>query len=162
MKQYISRLNGTFHICNGCKTTKDCCTGKVIDRAVLTPDDVRNICLETGLQASDFSIATKNNFANIKLINNNCYFYKNNKCTIYNNRPLDCRLFPFDIRRNESGELILVYYTTVCPSLVNMDIYKDNALFLLSFVDNYLEEYADHESPLLDQLEYKIVTALTY
>jgi Fe-S-cluster containining protein len=161
MRQDILRLDGTFNLCKGCTTTKDCCTGKVIDRAVLTPNDVKNICSATGLQASAFSINTKNNFANIKLINNNCYFYKYNKCTIYNIRPLDCRLFPFDIRRNESGELILVYYNTVCPSLVNIDMYEEKALFLLSYLGNYLEEYADHGSPLLDQLEYKVVTVLT-
>jgi Fe-S-cluster containining protein len=160
MKQDISRSDGTFHICKGCTTTNDCCTGKVIDRGILTPDEVNNICLKTGLRASDFTITTNTYFANIKLINNKCYFYKFNKCTIYNIRPLDCRLFPFDIKRNENGELILVYYSTVCPSLVNIDLYRDNALLLLSYLGNYIEEYTDHESPLLAQLEYKIVTVL--
>jgi Fe-S-cluster containining protein len=156
----ISRFDGTFHICKGCKTPNGCCTGNIIDRAILKPDEIRNICLETGLKSSVFSITTNNYFSNMKLIDNKCYFYKSNKCTIYNIRPLDCRLFPFDIKRSKNRELILVYYTTVCPSLIDIDIYKNKALFLISCLGDYLDEYTDHHSPLLAQLEYKIATVL--
>ena len=50
---------------------------------------------------------------------NGCHFYDGQRCTIYNERPIDCRLFPFDIAFLE-GEYKLIYYTSICPSCVGL------------------------------------------
>lgn len=37
------------------------------------------------------------NIYHIKTFNNECVFYKNGKCIIYDYRPIDCKLYPYDI-----------------------------------------------------------------
>ena len=44
-----------------------------------------------------------------------CYFFTSGKCKIYEDRPTDCRLFPFDIVLDKaSGEYWVGYYTDIC------------------------------------------------
>ena len=54
---------------------------------------------------------------NINTINNKCIFY-DGKCKIYNNRPYDCRLYPYDIKKiNE--KFFLVLYKLDCIEYEN-------------------------------------------
>ena len=44
-----------------------------------------------------------------------CFFFKKGRCEIYPVRPLDCRLFPFDIIEDDDGKLRWILYTDLCP-----------------------------------------------
>ena len=48
-----------------------------------------------------------------------CVFYRGGLCDIYEARPFDCRLFPFDIKMEPDGTFVWIVYT-ICP--VNFDI----------------------------------------
>jgi len=52
---------------------------------------------------------TDNHFR-LNSINNSCIFYEDNKCTIYQIRPLDCRIFPFDFIKKDN-KIYLILYT---------------------------------------------------
>jgi len=68
-----------------------------------------------------------------------CIFFVNNQCSIYNNRPIDCRLFPFDFKEID-GEYWLIYYNSIdiCRALPS-DM-------------NEIKNYAHNIRPLLDML----------
>lgn len=148
---------GTFHFCDGCLANKNCCTGKTVDKAILTPKDIRIISKKTGLHRSEFSTPTNGSLASMKVRGSECYFYQNRKCTIYNVRPVDCRLFPFDIRKNNKLESMLVWYSTACPKQINAESYEKSVKLLLNSLHPYSEEFAKLYSPLLDKHDYKIV-----
>ena len=52
--------------------------------------------------AKDLSEIILDNMYKIKTKENKCCLYIENKCSIYENRPIDCRLFPYDIRKNKN------------------------------------------------------------
>lgn len=86
-----------------------------------------------------------------------CFFYRKGKCAIYDSRPIDCRLYPFDIRKNADGENILVWYSAACPKEINADPYKTEVLSLISELGSYVEDFANNSSPLLDKQKYVVV-----
>lgn len=75
-------------------------------------------------------------------------FFVNNKCSIYECRPIDCRLFPFDFKEID-GEYWLVYYNSVniCKALpTNNDEIKNfahNVRPLLDMLLPYMSECSD-------------------
>lgn len=151
---------GTFLFCKECPENDICCTGKTVDPPVLTPKDIWNISNKKSIPIKKFSIPTNGTLAKMKTYNNKCCFYKNGNCSIYDERPIDCRLFPFDIRRNDKKELILIWYYTACPKSINAKQYEKKARALLPHLKPYIEEYADYYSPLLDKQHYKVVETL--
>jgi Fe-S-cluster containining protein len=100
---------GTFQKCTKCKEKLNCC--QLFDKLnspSLSEEEV-NIIKE---KYTDFLDNTCNNTYTIKTINNTCIFYKNNKCEIYDIRPLDCRLYPFDIIEKENKYYLILYKLT--------------------------------------------------
>lgn len=75
-------------------------------------------------------------------------FFVNNKCSIYECRPIDCRLFPFDFKEID-GEYWLVCYNSVniCKALpTNNDEIKNfahNVRLLLDMLLPYMSECSD-------------------
>jgi Fe-S-cluster containining protein len=97
-------------LCDSCKT-KPCCTGytsplvfpheydeikKSLSRAIefVNPITINNTSL--------YELRKKNN-------SNECIFWKSTSCSIYENRPFDCRLFPFDIYKINGKYTWIVY-----------------------------------------------------
>ncbi|MFH1428002.1 MAG: YkgJ family cysteine cluster protein [Patescibacteria group bacterium] len=150
-------LIGTFEFCKGCPTSKSCCTGKTVDRPVLTPRDIFNISQNTKLSVDQFSVPVGNGLSEMKLCGTKCIFYKKGHCTLYNTRPIDCKIFPFDIRRNKKKELMLVWYTTACPKKINAEVYEQAIRPLLAEIQPYFDQFADNKSPLLDRQKYRII-----
>lgn len=96
---------GTFSSCSNCKCVINCC--QMFDK-INAPT----------LNAEEIGIIRKNflnfydvhdtNLFTLKIKNTDCIFFKNGKCCIYDIRPLDCRLYPFDIiKQNDKYYLIL-------------------------------------------------------
>ncbi len=151
----------TFNFCDTCPKDLNCCTGRYVDLPVLTPEDVSRISQNLNLPTSKFSFSGKNMLSSMKNINKKCYFYESGRCSIYEERPIDCKLFPFGIRLNEKDELLLVVYASACPTEVNIKRYIDSAKKLVKEFYPYVEEYDSVKAPLLDQYnDYKILEVL--
>ena len=155
-----THLNGTFGFCEGCPGNSNCCTGKTVELPVLTPGDVISISKEMELPASEFSTQTNGSLSEMRSRKGECFFYKNDRCTIYNNRPVDCRLFPFDILKNKENKLMLVWYSTTCPKTIDANNYTKEIKFLLSSLKPFFKEFAEHRSPLLDKHSYNVVGSI--
>jgi hypothetical protein len=79
-----------------------------------------------------------------------CHFFKNGRCSIYEFRPLDCRLFPFDVVHNpEDGSLLCVAYVDFCPAGFRPEDYTRAATKVLSEMGTRLPEYALSSAPRL-------------
>jgi len=63
----------------------------------------------------------------LRTVSNHCYFYRSGKCAVYSMRPLDCRLFPFDIVENSAKELWWIVYLDLCPKLFSYEDYFGDA-----------------------------------
>lgn len=131
-------LNGTYDFCTEChkEGTFCCCASDTIDEPLLLPTDTIKIvnCLKrkeenTNVTPYSFSDAIKHSKATLQIRkmkrtksekNNcspSCYFYDTSHkgCKIYDDRPIDCRLFPFDIILNpKNSELHVGYYQHLC------------------------------------------------
>lgn len=87
-------------LCESCKT-KSCCTD--FAEPILFPIDIARL-QSLSKTNSDFIQETKIKDRHVKTLrrkpgSRSCIFLneKENSCAIYENRPFDCRMFPFDI-----------------------------------------------------------------
>lgn len=112
---------GTYGFCSECVKVnrKCCCANEDVDMPILLPFEVDNICKAKGILATDFCEGGTQNIHQMKRKKidgtdlQGCYFYNGDKCTIYEQRPIDCRLFPFDIAFID-GEYQLIHYNNLC------------------------------------------------
>ena len=164
--------------CNGCGF---CCQGELdglIERPFLTPHDIENIVKETGLQESDFvdnvSISVvspvaefaKNSGSDIKVIRtkgSGCMFFddETRRCKIYHSRPLDCRLFPLDVAK-EDDKYYLIFYTDVCP--VDPDLIGECIQpamdEILPLLKDYMREYSTFENGIEKSKKWKRIAEI--
>lgn len=108
---------GTYAFCNSCVGKFDCCCNcNEIDMPILLPAEVSKISRISRRRVEDFAVKLTNNLYQMRRENDDekkgCVFFQNNKCSIYENRPIDCRLFPFDFKEID-GEYWLIYYNDV-------------------------------------------------
>lgn len=120
-------LNGTYEFCTQCHNEKKkcCCSSHDIDMPILLKLEAQTI------QSSNPRFRRMREFSHnigntpirqineIKNSNNehHCYFYdcSEQRCNIYNMRPIDCRLFPFDIKLDlNTNEYWIGYYSDLC------------------------------------------------
>ena len=93
-----------------------------------------------------------------------CHFYKDCKCTIYDIRPIDCRIFPYDIKLENDGNYYLVYYLTDNCEIKNVN-FNDlktvsyNTRLFLRLLLPYLREWSDPycSKKLTKNENYKII-----
>ena len=112
---------GTYQFCNGCVGKFDCCCNcESIDMPILLPFEAKSISAITKKSIDSFAEKKTNNLYQMKRVgddpNRECIFFQNNRCSIYNNRPVDCRMFPFDFKEFD-GEYWVVYYNKVCNAI---------------------------------------------
>lgn len=112
---------GTYHFCNTCVGKLNCCCNcETIDMPILLPFEIEKIATKNRLQPEEFSQKLTNNLSQMKRTDNDpskgCYFFQNKKCSIYEDRPIDCRLFPFDFKEFD-GEYWVIYYDQICSAL---------------------------------------------
>ena len=152
---------GTFNLCKNCVgNNANCCCNSNIDSPMLLPSEVDMLSKTLNIDKNEFS--TKIEFSKInkdntlkdlyqlkrQKENDNCYFYRDNKCTIYDKRPIDCRIFPYDIKLENDGNYYLIYYKSKECSIRNED-FKDikmvsyNTRLFLRLLLPYLREWSD-------------------
>ncbi|MBD5470750.1 MAG: YkgJ family cysteine cluster protein [Lachnospiraceae bacterium] len=141
---YHNVKKGTYSFCNSCIGKFDCCCNcNKIDMPIILPSEAQEIETISRKSINDFAIKLTSNLYQMRRFDNQekngCIFFVNNQCSIYNNRPIDCRLFPFDFKEI-NGEYWLIYYNSIdiCRALPT-DI-------------NEIKNYAHNIRPLLDML----------
>ena len=157
----VPKRLGTYSFCRECPTSKTCCCrvkpGGHVDQPVLYPKDVTAIEKYIGKEACFFSSALKEGKAKERIMDTGsrgCFFFQRGKCAIYPVRPLDCRLFPFDIMEREDGQLVWIVYTRLCP--VGFDPYHElnEAIRLLPELHTNIVSYARINVPGMDKEPY--------
>ena len=142
----------------------------------MLPNEVTEISKNTNLDKDDFSkkvefskMYNDNTLKDLYQLkrqkdNNNCIFYQENKCTIYDIRPIDCRLFPYDIKLEKDGNYYLVYYKSnkcqiMHENIKNIKLVSYNTRLFLRLLLPYLREWSDKYccSHLTEQNNYEII-----
>ena len=149
-------LKSVFPFCKGCPADSNCCTGKTVDLPVLTPKDVGLICRKTGLAPRQFCLPTRDVLSTMRSRKGVCYFYKQGKCSIYRFRPVDCRLFPFDVHVNDEGKAVLVLHVNACPQRIDAEAFAGKVWPLVRQIKPYLKEFAEYRSPRSSRHSYKV------
>lgn len=106
-----------------CKTCGICCgdTKKKKRTILMLDEEVAQINIRTGKKISDFVTICINkkpySFEMKKKENGKCIFLSSeNKCTIYSNRPLICRFYPFELNSKAKGTYEFLS-TSECPGI---------------------------------------------
>lgn len=168
---------GTFNLCHNCVNAKaTCCSNPFVDSPMILPKEVTEISKAVNLDVNEFAekidFAAMHNDKSLKSLyqmkrqnnSNSCYFYKDCKCSIYDIRPIDCRIFPYDIKLESDGNYYLVYYQTDNCEIKNIDfdnlkaISYNTRLFLRLLIP-YLKEWSDSycSTNLTKKEKYKII-----
>lgn len=137
-------LNGTYEFCTQChnERKKCCCSSSDIDMPILLNTEAHRI-QGTNPRMHRMKVFSHNirntQVRQINEVNNSgnepfCFFYdrNENRCKIYDIRPTDCRLFPFDIKLDrETNEYWIGYYEDLCDrQLPEIDVMKQYAHIL--------------------------------
>lgn len=149
----MSSFDGTYSFCRGCPRERNCCVrvrpSGSINRPILFLDEVRRIERHTGKQALDFStpLGLQSHTRLMKSTSLGCLFCQGGKCAIYKVRPLDCRLFPFDLIEKPGGAIVWIVYTAVCPVKFDVQGCLKKAKALLPQLGQNTVEYARADAP---------------
>ena len=168
---------GTFNLCHKCVNAKaTCCSNPSVDSPMLLPNEAKEISKVTNKEIEEFAEnidfasihndKTLKNLYQMKRQENSsaCHFYINCKCSIYDIRPIDCRIFPYDIKLEKDGNYYLVYYLANNCEVKNIDIeslkmVSYNTRLVLRLLFPYIREWSDPycSSKLVESEDYKII-----
>mgnify|MGYP001159234309 CR=1 FL=1 len=116
---FIYPANASYN-CNKCGL---CCgdTEKKTRHILLLESEASNISAQTGLPIKEFAEETDAKAPYVyemkKPIDGKCFFLKDNQCTIYGQRPLICRFYPFELRFDQDKETYVFDFTLECPTI---------------------------------------------
>ena len=149
----LKRKDGTYSHCSNCKTGA-CCQDfdDGIDNVVTTVKEKEEIIKRAGSSAEKHFKAINNEAYNILSVDGVCPFYKNG-CTIYDIRPSDCRLFPYDLKEID-GKYYLIQYDLPCGSKhVSEDV--DEVIKVLSaIITTYTDKKIEEK---VNKIKYKVI-----
>jgi Fe-S-cluster containining protein len=132
----------------------------------LTKSEALAISKRTNLDADDFTEgpSQNRNFLSLKAYKGKCYFYDSGRCSIYEDRPLDCRLFPFDIVQAEDGNFYWIVYNEFCPESFDYRLYFSAAKRLLAYAHwsrDEVDRFASHGHGLVQNHAHTIIEQVT-
>lgn len=131
----VNLLNGTYDFCTKCyeEGVVCCCASEKVDMPLFLDSEtngIRSKINRRNEKKENYSIKLPQPFNNTSIrqivrdeikcdgkVESGCHFFDINKkqCRIYDGRPIDCRLFPFDIKlSNNKNEYIVGYYPDLC------------------------------------------------
>lgn len=100
--------SGCYSVCADCFTGGNCCSSfNKINAPVLNKQEL--IQLREVLKNDEFYDVVDDNLYKMRLNNNKCIFLINGRCSIYQYRPTDCKLYPFDIIKKDSKYYLILY-----------------------------------------------------
>jgi Predicted Fe-S-cluster oxidoreductase len=82
--------------------------------------EAEEISAETGKPIEEFageSNGTQPYIYEMKKFEGDCVFLKDNKCTIYELRPLICRFYPFELKFDADKDTHVFSATSECPMI---------------------------------------------
>lgn len=126
-----------------------------INAPVLNKEELKEI--SQVLRNNDFYDIIDDNLYKIRLSNNKCIFLENGRCSIYNHRPVDCRLYPFDIIKKDY-KYYLILYKLEC---INNNVIVDDFNCIDKLIDKikpWIVDYTDDRNyTKMKKLEYRIL-----
>ena len=159
--------HASLKACTDCSGSKCCGAisyGGIIEPPFLTAFDISQIKEGLGLQPDEFSDLRKNpNTGNhVRFLKTNpdggCFYLDSGRCKIHDFRPVDCRLFPMDIRKLE-GDIKWVIYNYQHCELTESDInlLKEQMPPAIKILGQELEDYATVPTPGMMEMQYKVI-----
>ena len=111
-----------IEVCFECDCCGICCgdTDHKRRRILLLESEAEEISVETERPIEDFadeSNGTQPYIYEMKKVEGDCIFLKNNKCTIYAVRPLICRFYPFELKFDVDKNIHVFTATSECPMI---------------------------------------------
>ena len=148
---------GTFDKCTNCKNCINCCMKfDKINSPTLNKEEIELISKDY----NDFYVKISDNLYRLKTIDNKCIFYNDNKCNIYKDWPLDCKLYPFDIIKKDN-DYLLILYKLEC---INVDFFINNSYLIDSIIEKikpWIDEFTDESNyTLMKDYEYIVIKRL--
>ena len=123
------------NLCSNCVgKSATCCCNPNVDSPMILPKEAETISKNMKINIEEFAskvdFSKMHNDYTLKDLyqmkrqenSNQCYFYRDNECTIYEIRPIDCRIFPYDIKLEKDGNYYLVYYKSNECQIINENI----------------------------------------
>lgn len=162
-----SDISGSLEACLICNSPDCCFSGKIeknIDPPFLSSFDVARISSTTGLNPESYSNAVVNPFSGkeVRLLkitpDKQCYFLDSGKCKIHGHRPIDCRLFPLDIKIQNNTLVWVIYHYDNC-NLTERDVallISQGSQAILSFGLD-MEDYATLPLPKMSGIAYTVL-----
>ena len=159
---------GCLEACKNCSGF-NCCgvisRGGRIEPPFLTHYDIGQIEAFTGLKQEFFSERVTNpttgNYVHLlKSRDNACVFFDahNGKCRIYNVRPIDCRIFPLDIKKVDTKFFWVLYDYAHCHLTQEDELHLlDLRPQALSVLGKDIVDYATFPVPGMEQMAQKII-----
>ena len=146
--------NGTYKHCSNCKIKKNCCCDfdDEIDNIVTTIQEKEQIIERVGKSCEKYFKKINEEAFNILNVNGVCPFY-NKGCTIYDIRPSDCRLFPYDLKEI-GGDYYLIQYDLPCGSKEVGEDVDDVVEVLSKIIKTYTDKKIEEK---VNNLKYKII-----
>ena len=150
--------DGTYFHCSQCRLKNNCCNDfdGTIDNIMVTKEEHDIILGQVGETFEKYFQPLTDTVYHLLNINGACPFYSNPGCSIYEIRPADCRLFPYDLKEI-SGNYYLIKYDLPCGSENVSEIPEDTIKTLCGIIETYTAK--DNEK-LVNELPYSIIKQL--
>jgi Fe-S-cluster containining protein len=108
--------------CFECNCCGICCadTDHKLRHILLLESEAEEISVATGKPIEDFcneSNGTQPYVYEMKKVEGDCIFLKDNKCTNYEHRPLICRFYPFELKFDADKDTHVFTATEECPMI---------------------------------------------
>ena len=151
--------NGCYENCTNCNSEIVCCSYfDKINAPVLNKEELQRI--KEFIKSDEFYNIMGDNLFSLKLDGNNCVFYQNDKCLIYDIRPIDCRLYPFDIIKIENKFYLILYLL----SCIDYKHFYNESLKINPLIDNvipWIKRFTDEQNyTKMKTKKYKIIREL--
>ena len=150
----MSNKEGTYNHCSKCKIKRNCCCDfdTKIDNVIVSNNEKENIINRVGKDSEKFFKKINNEAYNIISHNSICPFYSKG-CTIYDIRPNDCKLFPYDLKKI-NDKYFLIQYDLPCGSSEVHESVEHIVKELCLIIDTYTNKKLEDK---LDKLQFKII-----
>ena len=158
--------DGTFSFCATCPAESHCCrrirTSDALEPPFLLRDEALAIATSTHKDLHDFTEPESTNGERLSLrsVEGKCIFYKSGSCSVYDLRPMDCRLFPFDIIEGGLGQFIWIVYDDLCPATFDHKRHFENAKRVVaqsSYSAADLRSFADYGATIMKKHRYRVL-----
>ena len=150
----LDKYEGTYSHCSTCKIKKNCCCDfdDGIDNIVTTINEKEEIVKRLGSSAEVWFKKINDEAYNILNKKGVCPFY-NNGCSIYDIRPSDCRLFPYDLKEINT-KYYLIKYDLPCGS----KYVKEDVDQVVEVLKTIIKTYTDKKiEERVNKLNYTII-----